>query len=265
MPYKIALSILGFAGAALGLLAAAVYWRQEYMLFEPETLPAGFDFALPGVVEVPVAVDGARLSALHMRLPDPKGVVFYLHGNAGNLANWFVNADFYRAANFDLFMLDYRGYGKSTGCIRSEEQLRADVAAAWQQIAPLYRDRRKVIVGRSLGSALAVGLAARVQPDLTILVSPYWSIDELARLHYPMIPLALLRYHLQTFRDIGAITGPVLLLHGERDALIPYSHSERLQAEARSAQFVRIHGAAHNDVQDFPEYTRAVAHALAGL
>jgi pimeloyl-ACP methyl ester carboxylesterase len=265
MALRIALLVLGLALLALALLGAAVYRWQELLLFAPEPLAPGHVFALPQVSEESVEVEGARLSALHLRLPEPRGVVFYLHGNAGNLESWFVNADLYRRANFDLFMIDYRGYGKSTGRIRSEAQLRADVAAAWRQVAPQYAGRRRVFLGRSLGTALAAGLAAQEQPDLTILVSSYWSMTELARLHYPLLPAALLRYRLQTGADIGRISGPVLLLHGERDALIPIAHSERLQAAARNARLVPIAGAAHNDLQDFPAYGAAIAAALAQL
>ena len=249
---------------ALGLVGL-VYWRQEILLFQPEPLPADYAFALPGVEEFGIPVDGARLSALYLRLPDPKGVVFFLHGNAGNLASWFVNADFYRQANFDLFMIDYRGYGKSTGSIRSEAQLRADVTAAWNLIAARYQGRRKVVYGRSLGTALAAGLAASIEPDLTILVSPYWSMVEMARLHYSHLPVWLLRYPLPTYEDLARIRGPVLLIHGDQDPLIPFEHSVRLQAVARSARLIRIEGAAHNDIQDFDSYRNSLAAELARL
>ena len=256
---------LGSVAAALAALFAALYWRQESLLFAPERLPADFTLHEAGVIELSIPVDGASLNAFHLRLPDPRGVVFFLHGNAGNLASWFVDSDFYRRANFDLVMIDYRGYGKSTGRIQSEVQLRADVAAAWDQVAPLYRGRRVVLLGRSLGTALAAGLAARIHPDLTILVSPYWSMREMAALHYPWVPGALLRYRLETHRDVAAIAGPVLLLHGDRDELIPYSHSERLQAVAQSGQLVLVPGAAHNDLQDFAVYRAAVGRRLEAL
>ena len=246
-------------------LVAAIYWYQEILIFHPVPLAADYVFDQPDVVELAISTDGAVLSGLRLRLPDPKGIVFYLHGNAGNLVDWFADTSVYRQSNFDLFMLDYRGYGKSTGRIRSEAQLRADVAAAWQQIAPLYPTCHKVILGRSLGTALAARLAAEVRPDLTILVSPYWSMRELSRMHFPLWPAALVRYPLETFRDVARIDGPVLLLHGGRDALIPFAHSVRLQAVARSAQLVGIAAAAHNDVEDFAEYRRAIAERLVKL
>jgi pimeloyl-ACP methyl ester carboxylesterase len=247
--------------ALLGLLAL-VYLRQEALIFFPTPLPAGYDFAMLGVDEVRVPVEGATLSALHLRLPQPKGVVFFLHGNAGSIADWFVDTTFYRATNVDVFMIDYRGYGKSTGRIRSEAQLHQDVAAAWQHIATRYQDCRRIIYGRSLGTALAARLAAQIRPDLTVLVSPFWSLIEIARLHYRLLPTALLRYPLKTFEDVARIEGRVLMIHGDRDALIPFDHGVRLQALARNAELVRIAGAAHNDLQEFDAYTQAIADAL---
>ena len=176
----LATTVLLVALVCLALYAGALAWlwvRQEKLLFAPTVLPAGQRLAQAADIhEVAIDVPGARLSALHLRLPEPKGVVFFLHGNAGSLATWFVNPEYYRQVNFDLFMLDYRGYGKSTGQIESEDQLRADVRAAWDAVGPHYAGRKVVIYGRSLGSGLAAGLAADLSasraPDLTVLVSP---------------------------------------------------------------------------------------------
>jgi uncharacterized protein len=253
---------------ALALYAATLTWiyvKQEALLFHPAPLSADHTFAIPDVREVKVEVDGATLFALHLRLPQPKGLVFFLHGNGGNLATWFTSAAFYRRANFDLFMLDYRGYGKSTGHIESEAQLRADVRTAWDQVAPLYAGKRTVIYGRSLGTALAAGLAAQVQPDLTILVSPYWNMEELVRIHFPLVPTMLLRYPLATNVDVGAIRTPILILHGEDDAMIPVAQGIRLQAAAAQAEIVRVPGASHGDVHRFAPYLDAIAARLDAL
>lgn len=228
MPMRRLLLVVALALLVYGLLLAWLYWRQERLLFMPQPLPAAHRFALgDDVHELQIAVPGARLSALHLRLPAPRGLVFFLHGNAGNLDSWFVNADFYRRAGYDLFMLDYRGYGKSTGQIDSEAQLRADVRAAWDSVAPRYQGLRRVIYGRSLGTALAAGLAAEVRPELTVLVSPYASMAALMRLHYPWVPGWLLRYPLDTAAAVARLDSPLLLLHGEQDELIPPQQAEQ--------------------------------------
>ena len=246
-----------------GALMALLWWGQERLLFHPEPLPADhrFDFGAD-VHEAWVDVPGARLHALHLQLPQPRGVVFYLHGNAGNLQSWFANADFYRRADIDLFMLDYRGYGKSSGAIGSQTQLLDDVRAAWAQVAPRYAGRKRVVFGRSIGTGLAATLAAEVQPELTVLVSPYLSMKALVAGHYPWLPSAVLRYPLRTDLALPQVRGQVLLVHGERDTLIPLQHSLDLQALLPSAQLLRLPEAGHNDLHLQPAYLDALAAAL---
>ena len=245
------------------LVMAAIWWGQERLLFAPQVLAAEhrFDFGAD-VHETWIEVPGARLNALHLRLPQPRGVVFFLHGNGGSLESWFVNADFYRRAHIDLFMIDYRGYGKSTGRITSEAQLHADVRAAWDQIASMYAGKRRVIYGRSLGSGLAAALAADVQSELTILVSPYQSMVALAADHYPWVPAWISRYPLRTDAVLPRVKSPLLLLHGERDALIRPEHSQRLQALVPGARLLVVPGAGHNDLQQFQSYLNALDAAL---
>jgi uncharacterized protein len=258
--------MLGVAVLCWAVLVGALYLWQEQLLFQPLPLPQSYPFAYGSDVrEVSVEVPGARLNALHLTLPRPRGVVFFLHGNAGNLASWFTNADFYRRANMDLFMLDYRGYGKSTGRIESEAQLRDDVRAAWRAIAPRYAGLPRVIYGRSLGTALAAGLAAEVQPELTILVSPYRSMQAMAGEHYPWVPGVALRYPLRTEDDAARIHGKVWLVHGEQDSLIDVRHSEAIRERVPQARLLRIPGASHNDLQRFDAYTDALRDMLVRL
>jgi uncharacterized protein len=258
------LRALLIAALLYGAAVAALWWGQEGLLFRPATLPADHNFRMADDVhETWVDVPGARLNALHLRLPKPHGVVFFLHGNAGNLERWFVNVDFYRKANFDLYMLDYRGFGKSTGRIESQGQLEDDVRAAWARLAPAYAGKKRVIYGRSLGSGLATMLAAEVQPELTVLVSPYASMVQLAAEKYPWVPSAALRYPLRTDLLLPRVQGPVLMAHGDQDTLIPVQHAERLQAIAPAAQLLRVPGAGHGNIHSFKLYLDGLRAALA--
>ncbi|HEY6510449.1 MAG TPA: alpha/beta fold hydrolase [Burkholderiaceae bacterium] len=256
-------------GAVLGvygLLVGALWWGQERLLFIPARLPADHRFVFGADVhERSIDVPGARLSALHLRLPAARGVVFFLHGNAGNLQGWFDDLDFYRRANFDLFMIDYRGYGKSSGRIESEAQLHADVRAAWDVVAPEYAGRKRVLLGRSLGSGLVVPLALQVQPELTVLVSPYSSMRAMAAELYPWVPARLLRYPLATDETIARLRSPVLLVHGEHDELIAPHHSQTLKRLFPKAQLHIVKGAGHNDLQQFDGYHAALRAALDAL
>lgn len=263
---KLLLGLLATAAVGYGLLLALLWWGQERLLFQPTPLPPGHRFQVDAdVQELTIEVPGARLSALHLQRPKPRALVFYLHGNAGNLDSWFVNADFWRQANVDLFMLDYRGYGKSSGRIASQAQLEADVRAAWAQLAPRYAGTPLVLFGRSLGTGLAAGLAAELQPALTVLVSPYLSLRALAAEHYRWVPAALLRYPLASDEALPRVKGPVLLIHGERDTLIPPSHSDRLAARVPQARVLKVPDAGHNDLQQFPAYLDGLRAALDAL
>jgi len=262
---------LGGAAVLYGALLALLWWGQEKLLFVPQVLAADHRFLVDADVhETWVEVPGARLNALHLRLPRPDGVVFFLHGNAGSLDNWFVDAEFYRQANMDLFMIDFRGYGKSGGRIQSEAQLLADVRAAWDSISARYEGTKRVIYGRSLGSGLAALLSAelstelstRVLPELTVLVSPYFSMQALAGEHYPWVPTSLLRYPLRTDLALKQIRGRVWIAHGERDNLIPPSHARRLHALKPGSTLLLLPQSGHNDVQESPAYLNALAAEL---
>jgi uncharacterized protein len=259
---------LGALTAVL-LYAAAMWWvylRQEKLLFAPEPLASGHQFSVDADVhELSVPVPGATLSVLQLRLAKPKGVVFFLHGNAGNLDTWFVNTALYRELNYDLVMLDYRGFGKSTGQIDSEAQLHADVDAVWASVADRYQGVVRVALGRSLGTALAARWAVKHQSELTVLVSPYCSMTDMAREHFPFVPSRLLRYPLATCDYMAQLRTPALLIHGEKDALISLQHSERIAARAPQARLIRIGQAGHNDVHQFDKYTQALRDSLGAL
>ncbi|NML46681.1 alpha/beta hydrolase [Ramlibacter sp. G-1-2-2] len=264
-------SVLLAIGAVYAGAVGWLWFRQERLLFEPDPLaldePISKD---PDTREFFVDVPGARLSVAHLQCPNPRGVFFFLHGNSGNLKKWFVELDAFRQANFDVVMFDYRGFGKSSGQIESEEQLRADVRAVWEQVAPMYSGKRVVISGQSLGTGLAAGLAAHLcsegrAPDLTMLVSAYSSMRVLAAEIYPWVPVQVLRYPLHTLEHAAKLLGPVMLIHGDKDELIPISHSEKLCSAFRSAQLLRVTGAGHSDVHQFPTVRKALKAALGRL
>jgi len=253
------LAALAYAGV-LGTL----YFSQERLIFPATTLPADYRFRFDQrFEEMEVAVPGGTLNAVLIRQAEPKGLVFYLHGNGGDLRTWTTGLAFYRYINFDLFIVDYRGYGKSTGSIESETQLHADVRAAWDAIAPRYRDVPIVVFGRSLGTALAARLAADVHPALLVLVTPFTSLAETATRRYPYAPEFLVKYPLRTDAVIGTVRSPVLLVAGTQDSLTPLADSERLRALARSpVELLVIDGAGHNDIHRFPSYTDGLATRL---
>jgi pimeloyl-ACP methyl ester carboxylesterase len=247
------------------LLLVLLHYKQEMLLFPAEVLSDGYVFDIPYAFEevfIPVA-GGEEIHALHIKQSNPKGVVFFLHGNAGSLRTWATGLDFYERVNYDLFILDYRGYGKSSGKITSQQQLVDDVRTAWNFISPQYLNKKKVIYGRSLGSGLATILAKNVDPDLLVLVSAYSSMADVAKEQCPFVPSWLLRYPLRTDEIISDITANVVFIHGSHDELISIDHSKKLHSLIKNkSTLISIEHAAHNDIHQFDDYLDELENAL---
>ncbi|HMO17242.1 MAG TPA: alpha/beta fold hydrolase [Oligoflexia bacterium] len=235
-------------------LISLIYFYQESLLFLPEKLTSDYQFNLKDVHEVRIEVTGATLSALYYRRPNPDGLVFFLHGNAGSLKNWLTDTSFYEKVNYDLFMLDYRGYGKSTGSIESEEQFYDDIHRAWKYAINSREYKSTIIYGRSLGTAPAAYLSGIESCDLTVLVSPYYNMSKMAELYYPWVPKALLRYPFDTAKHLKSIKNPVLIFHGTNDKLIPPEHSKLLEEENHNVKLILVENAQHDDMHLFDTY-----------
>lgn len=267
---KMLLVVFVMAAGLYVLLCGVLYFKQESMLFYPQKLPAAYQFDFPGhYAEYPVrAADGTALSGILFKADSARGLVFFLHGNGGSLAGWGERAPVYTRLGYDIFMLDYRGYGKSGGSISSQAELLGDVEAAYQQVAASYlaRKSRVVIVGYSLGTGPATWLAGRHHPDLLLLHAPYYSMTDMAE-HtvpiWPVLPNWLLRYPLPTHEWIRQVAAPIVLFHGDQDAVVPYNSSVRLQALLKPTdQFVTISGGSHVDLLEQPQYEEVIAQLL---
>jgi alpha-beta hydrolase superfamily lysophospholipase len=264
---KLLLWLLGIAGTLYLLVCLLLYFQQEHLLFFPAKLPADYRFRFPGrfAERWITAPDGTRLHGLLFRTEQPaRGLVFYLHGNGGALDSWGEVAPVYTALGYDVFLLDYRGYGKSQGRIGSEAQLLADVDAAYQQLAQQYPENRTVVLGYSLGTGLAAWVAARHQPRLLILQAPYYSMRDVARSHYPWVPGFLVRYPLRTYEVLPRVPAPVVLFHGEQDKVIYPGSSRRLRALlGPGARLVLLPRAGHNGMTDNAQYQQVLRELLA--
>jgi pimeloyl-ACP methyl ester carboxylesterase len=262
---KVLLIIVVVLVALYVLLCGLLYWKQESLLFFPTRLPADYQFRFrePFAERWITTSDGQRLHGLLFSAPNPKGLIFYLHGNGGALDSWGEAAATYTALGYDVFMLDYRGYGKSGGRISSEQQLFTDVETAYQAVLAHYDERQTVILGYSLGTGLATWLAARHQPRLLLLQAPYYSMRDLSARLYPFVPGFLLRYPLRTDKFIGQVKAPVVLFHGQQDEVIYYDSSVKLKhLLGASGQLITLPGAGHNGMTDNPLYRRKLTEIL---
>ncbi len=263
--------LLGVFGSVLMLYVVACTWlylRQETLLFYPRKLPASYQFRLPGrYIDFPIkALDGAQLSGLLFKADSAKGLVFFLHGNAGSLAEWGQLAPTYTRLGYDVFMLDYRGYGQSADTITSQAQLLADVQVAYQQVLMHYDESQVIIAGYSLGTGPATWLAAQHHPRLLLLHAPYYSLADMAA-HtvkvWPVLPNFLLRYPMPTNEFIRQVRAPIVLVHGDHDNLIPYNSSVRLKALLKPGDhLITIRGGGHNGLTETAQYKAALRNLL---
>ncbi len=216
--------VFGYALACCGL-----YFSQERLIFHPDKLGEDYVFSEGEEVELPVG-DGISLNCLWMKEPDSKGAILYLHGNRGSNRRCSHQAQTMAGGGYDIFMPDYRGFGKSDGEIVSEEQLFDDVQAAYDFLKKHYSEDQIVVVGYSIGSGMASYLAANNHPQQLVLLAPYTSVVDLKNGMAPFLPDFLLKYPLRSQAFLQKVKFPVTLFHGEFDEVIPFSCSEKLQA-----------------------------------
>lgn len=248
------------------LTCLALFILQEHLIFIPDKLPASYTFEFPATSfeEVQLQSGAVTLSALHFKAAQPKGVVLYFHGNAGSLRSWGGIAPIFTRRNYDLFMLDYRGYGKSTGQLNSEADLHTDARIAYGYLRQHYAANQIIIFGRSLGSGVASHLAADVPARLLILETPYTSLEAVVASHAPFIPISMLfKYPLHTDAWIGQVRCPVVIFHGTADTTVPYDHSTRLlQLIHAQHTLITLPGGGHGNLSSFPAYQQQMIAIL---
>jgi len=246
-------------------LSLAVYFLQDLFIFKPEKLRADFQFKydIP-FREVNFDVEpGVRINGLHFFRDQPKGLILYFHGNSRSIKGWAKYArDFYRY-DYDVVLVDYRGFGKSTGK-RSEHEMLNDMQIVYSSLANDYSENHLIVYGRSLGSGFAAKVASDNNPRYLILDAPFYNFRKVIERFLPILPVRfVLRYHLRTDKWIQRVKCPIYILHGTKDLLIPIRHSEQLQKiNPRKITLIRIHGGGHNNLTKFDEYHNFIRDIL---
>lgn len=248
------------AGAIIILYALVLillYVLQTKLIFYPGRLAQDYKFKADGNAEEHVlnTSDGEQISGLFFSNAG-KDVILYFHGNAGDLSGWQYVAEDFTALGYNFLIIDYRGYGKSSGRI-SEQGLYLDAAAAYEfLIKKGFSPGNILIYGRSIGSGVATDLAAKKTCKGLILESPYSSLGELANEKLPFFfPSLYLRYRFDNAAKLKDVKCPVILLHGSDDSLIPVSHSRILfDAFPGRKEMIIVEKGSHNDLHAFKRY-----------
>ena len=247
------------------LLSIGLYFLQELFIFKPEKLQPGFEFKY----DIPFrelnfdTAPGVRINGLHFHRTTPKGLILYFHGNSRSIKGWAKYAtDFYRYG-YDVILVDYRGFGKSTG-ERNEKDMLNDMQLVYESLVRQYSEHHLIVYGRSLGSGFAVKIASDNKPRYLILDSPYYNFARVIERFLPILPVrVVLRYQLRTDRWIRKVNCHTYIIHGTRDWLIPIRHSEKLKAlNPGKITLIKIKGGGHNNLPAFSEYHNFVRDIL---
>lgn len=257
------LTILGIYVLVCGLL----YFFQERLIFMPEKLDKDFLFQFDQEFEEKniKTSDGTILNGLLFKADSTKGLIFYLHGNAGCLNSWGDVAQTYTVLNYDVFILDYRGYGKSEGSINGQKQLYGDVQTVYDELKKQYSEDQIIVLGYSIGTGPASRVASENNPRMLILQAPYYSLTDLVRRSFRIIPTFILKYKLENNQHLKHCKMPVVIFHGDQDEVIYYGSSLKLKDGFKTGdRLVTLKGMGHNGMTENPEYKRELKQILMG-
>ena len=256
--------LISLAGVYV-LICVLFYFFQDYFFFRPEILPNTFTYNYPYDFEEKTfnMEDGGVINAIYFKVPNSRGVIYYLKGNSKSIKGWGKFAKDFLGNGFDFFMMDYRGFGKSTGK-RTEHILYSDAQHLYKWLSKSYTEDRIVVYGRSLGSGIAARVASWNHPQMLILDSPYFNFKYNIKRYLGFIPLNwLLRYQLRTDQYVKVMNSPVNIIHGNKDWLFPIENSRKLQAiDSNNIKLFEIEGAGHNNLPDYAEYHQCLYDLL---
>jgi len=240
------------------IISALVYFLQDYFLFKPELLSPEFKFEYDNLQFDEHFLDikpGVALSVLHFYAKKPRGVVLYLKGNTRSIKGWGKFAIDFIRYHHDVIMVDYRGFGKSTGR-RSQQGIKNDLQLVYDKIKKQVDEKYIVLYGRSLGSGFATKLASTNNPGMLILDAPYYSMSKATGRYLPFLPMSwLLKFPIPNYKWIRYVKCPINIIHGTADKLIPFASSIKLAAI--NPEVTRLHpviDGGHNNLHTFASY-----------
>lgn len=248
---RILLRTLKLLVALYIIICIFLYFFQEKIIFYPEKLDKNYQFRFSGKFEEIsiTTTDNHLLNTVLFSADSSRGLIFYLHGNAGSVATWGEMAGTYTSLGYDVFMLDYRGYGKSEGSISGQEQFFSDIQEAYNEMRKRYKEDSIVILGYSIGTGPAAKLASDNHPRLLILQAPYYSLGDVMRNYYPIIPTFLLKYKFRTNDFLRRCKVPTIIFHSTDDEVIYYGSSLKLKKNLkRGDTLITLEGAGHNGI-----------------
>ena len=244
--------------AILLFIGILIYLFHHKFFFHPEKLSPDFKFAYDHLKAEEKTVEperGAQINYLHFQVDHPKGVVLYLKGNTKSIKGWGKFAVDFTRLDYEVIMMDYRGFGKSTGK-RTVEAMKRDTQFIYDIAKKEFTEDQIIVYGRSLGSGFAARLAAKNNPRMLILTSPLYSLLRAIHRYLPFMPAKpFLRYNIPTFHYLKNVRCPIKIIHGSEDNLVPIKTAIDLsEINKKLTRLYVILGAGHINVHQFEEY-----------
>ena len=249
------------------LIGTALYYLQDKLLFHPVALPADSTYHFTqSFTEANIDYDAkTKFNVVEFTVPDSvrKGIVLYFHGNRENINHYAQFSINFTKNNYEVWMPDYPGFGKSTGTF-TEQVLYDEALQVYKMARIKYKPEQIIIYGKSLGTGIAAELASIRDCKKLILETPYYSFTSLVRLPCFIYPVDLLsHYKVPTYQFLQKVTAPVTIFHGTADGVIPYFNAKRLKEVLKTNdEFITIEGGSHNDLNTFPHMQKKLDSLL---
>jgi pimeloyl-ACP methyl ester carboxylesterase len=240
-----------------GAIGIVLYYLQDYILFHPGQLNRNksYGFTVPHKeVNIPYSAN-STINIVQFLVPDSleKGVVLYFHGNKKNISWYSKFSPYFTKNNYEVWMIDYPGFGKSTGLF-SEQGLYDWALTLYKLARSKYSPDSIIIYGKSMGTGIAAQLASIRDCRHLILETPYYDMPSIIDNYLPVYPVnRMIHYQLPTWKYLQQVTAPVTIFHGTRDWIIPYRNAKRLKPFLKKTDvFITVNKGSHNDLYQFP-------------
>jgi alpha-beta hydrolase superfamily lysophospholipase len=239
-------------------MGIGIYYFQDFIFFRnvPLSRQHKYDFE-QDFREVNLPYDAqSNINIIQFSVIGPaKGCVIYFHGNRRNIS-WYARfAPMFTQRGYEVWMIDYPGYGKSTGRLQ-EDVLHAYATQLYKLARKRFEPQQLVLYGKSMGTGIAARLAADEEARVLILETPYYSFESLAAFYFPIYPVKrMIRNRLPTFEFLPKVEEPVIMFHGTSDWIIPYRNARKLEPLLKLGdQFITIPGGGHNDLEMYAQF-----------
>jgi len=233
------------------------FFQEKFIFINWEKLDRNYQYKFANTFEeVFIKTDANNeINALHFKLPNPKGVVLFCHGNKGNLTRWGNRVSYFLAYNYEVLVFDYRNYGKSTGNF-NERAMYKDALLTYNHLKKDFKEENIVVYGFSLGATFATRIAALNTPKELVLEAPFYNLREVLLCYSRIAPTFLLKYQFSTHNDISKVLAPITVFHGNEDRTTSYKGSKKLLKLNSSVhnEHIEIEGGTHHNIREFIVY-----------